>query len=338
MNKKNIAFVFAVFAIAFVFVTAIGGVKNGNISVPKFNEKKEVSIYAKARHDIEKGLLYAMDAAHKEAYKYVDKELDAWITELKECVETEFFPSYFNFWNVKGREIKAVAYTVGHAVGVSRSAEYVMIEEIEKMIEQKVIRPGIAQKRIENITVTAASLYLEKFDSEMSKLQEKICVPTELWNECIADLCGLTLDVESKNVPIAIKTAVVSGITGVGLLAMPVTSVVKKVSEKVASKVTTKVVAKTVAKTGAKAVAKTSMTASQAIPFVGLGVSAAVLVWDIVDYKVSAKKGKKALRTNFSDYFAELKSELLGSSGSSIMGSITEWEEKMKIKMEKDRK
>ena len=336
MNKKNIAFVFAALVIvAYVFVTAIGGIKNGNISV---SSPKEKSIYASVRQDIEKGTLDAMDTAYKEVYEYVENELDSWISELKGRVEKDFFPVYFNFWNVKGREIKTVAYSIGHAIGVSQSAESAMIAEIERMIEQKVIRPEISQKRIENIASSAATLYLETFDFEMNKLQAKLRLPTELWNECIADLCGLTLDVEAKNVPIAMKTVFVSGVAGAGLLAIPVTSVVKKVSTKVASKTATKVVAKTVAKTGTKAVAKTSMTASQAIPFVGLGVSAAVLVWDIVDYKMSAEKGKKVLRTNFSDYFAELKSELLGSSDSGIMGSITEWEEKMKTRMVKNRK
>ena len=71
-------------------------------------------------------------------------------------------------------------------------------------------------------------------------------------------------------------------------------------------------------------------TAAKAIPGIGWAVAAGVAVWDYVDYRINAKKGKEALRENIQDYLEEVKGELMGPSEDGIMGSVIEYENNIK--------
>lgn len=158
------------------------------------------------------------------------------------------------------------------------------------------------------------------------------------WNKYISGLCGLTLDTNQKSYPIAFKTAVVSGTAMTGMMIAPAiknvaTKVSSRIAEKTAAKAGTKAAEKVAVKAGSKAAAKGAGTVAKAIPYIGWGITAVICIWDIVDYSKSASEGKKLLRTSLEEYFGEIKTELLGNNETSIMGSITLWENSLKAKI-----
>lgn len=137
------------------------------------------------------------------------------------------------------------------------------------------------------------------------------------------------MDVDAKKYPIALKSVVASGVGLTGFTVYKIAPKIKNVAVKVSTKIAGKIGTKTVAKTGGKAIAKIAGNGAKAIPIVGWGITAAICIWDIVDYSRTAREGKAMLRNNLELYFHEVKQTLLGDTNESIMGSITVWENKM---------
>ena len=77
-------------------------------------------------------------------------------------------------------------------------------------------------------------------------------------------------------------------------------------------------------------VAKSVGKFGKAIPYIGWGITAAICIWDIVDYANTASEGKELLKQSLAQYFKEVKTELLCSTDQSIMGSIINWENDVK--------
>ena len=111
----------------------------------------------------------------------------------------------------------------------------------------------------------------------------------------------------------------VSTIGLTGFTAYKVVPMVKDVAVKVSAKIAGKT-ASTVAKTGTSVAAKTAGKAAKAIPIVGWGITAAICIWDVVDYSKTAREGKVMLRKSLDEYFREVKKQLLGNTEDSIMG------------------
>lgn len=341
--KKTIKTVFntiSVMAILFVLFTNLGVIKSfiGKRIPRTFAEPKSVPVM---NYNLEKEIIQAMDTAHAAAYQYTSHELDKWINDMMSRADNEFLDDYFGFMQTKRRELLSIYNSAIHFIRKdTESAEEVAIRELENEISRKVIKPELAQARIENITCQALDVYMTTFDNELVKLQESYKIPTPDWNKYISALCGLTLDTEQKSYPIAFKTAVVSGTAMTGIIAVPViksvaTKVSSKIAEKAAVKAGTKAAEKVVVKTGTKVAVKGVGTAAKAIPYIGWGITAAICIWDIVDYANTSSEGKKLLKTSLEEYFAEIKTEMLGNNESSIMGAITLWENALKARIAK---
>ncbi|MCR5290982.1 MAG: hypothetical protein K6E51_13400 [Treponema sp.] len=107
-------------------------------------------------------------------------------------------------------------------------------------------------------------------------------------------------------------------------------------SEKIALRAGAKVAEKASVKVASKTVANTSgKLAVKAIPIIGWGITAGIVIWDVLDYQVNATKGKEILRENISEYLKEVKTELLSDSEGNIMGAITYWENSLKERIAK---
>lgn len=281
-------------------------------------------------------ILNALEVAHKAAYDHVETSLDIWIEGMLTRVDDNFLDEYFSFMQMKKRELQSLWKTVVHFFyGNAETAEEAAIRELEEEIERKVIRPEISQKRIENITDEAISIYASTLDEEFLKIQTTYNIPTLEWNKYISDICGLTLDIKTKNYPIALKAAVVTSGAAITYAVTPVLKnvaikVSKKISEKVALKTGAKVAEKAATKVTTKAVAKGAGKLGKAIPIIGWGVTAATCIWDVVDYVNTSSEGKVLLKQNLTDYFQEIKTELLCSTDQSIMGTIINWENGVK--------
>jgi hypothetical protein len=320
--------------LAFLFVTNYGATQFCKEGTYPIDISTSVPVFLNTK-DVGPSVLEAMDVAREASYKYVEAELDIWIEEMLSRADKEFLDDYFSFMQVKRRELLGAYNSVVHFIFKDAdTAEEAALKELEEEISRKVIIPTIAQSRIKNITDEAINLYATTLGKELDKVKTKYKISDMKWNEYISDLCGLTLSVESKSYPVAFKTAVVSGVTLSGYLAYPTI-------KKVVNTVSTKLVEKTAAKAGTaaiegaavKAVGKGAGKFAKSIPYVGMGVTAAICIWDIIDYSNSSAEGKALLKQNLSEYFHEVKKELLGSTEQSIMGTITKWENKIQTKI-----
>ena len=182
---------------------------------------------------------------------------------------------------------------------------------------------------------------METFGSELARLQIEYKIPVPEWNKYISDICGLTLDVNQKAYPVKLKMAVVSG-TALSLVSVaPVVKKIastasKKMAARAGAKAGAKIVGKVAAKAGVQAAGRgAAAAASAAIPYVGLGITAAICLWDIIDFANTSAEGKRMLRASLVEYFAEIKTEMLGSGDASIMGSLDVWENNVKEKIKK---
>ncbi|MCR5620852.1 MAG: hypothetical protein K6G18_03255 [Treponema sp.] len=269
----------------------------------------------------------ALDEAHKEAEAYADGELDIWIGEVLARMDREFMDDYFDVLNTYGREAKAILLWLPGELGLSESPETVMTRELEEMVSKKIIRPEVSQSHIKNITDAAINVYTSCLDEELQKIQQAHRIPTPDWNRYICEITGMTMDVESRTYPVSTKAFLVSG----GAIAIASAPALVNVAKSVLSKIAEKTGIKLVEKAGAKAAIKTGgKTVAKAIPIIGWGVTAAIVIWDIADHKGSADKAKAMLKENMRDYMAEVKREMLGSTANSIMGALTDWENKVK--------
>lgn len=332
---KNCINVLCLIILSFVFLTNLGAVKSF------FTKDTPTAPVAPTpvvpvTYDLEPEVLNALEIAHNTAYDCVDAELDSWINEMLDRVDENFLDEYFSFMQVKKREILSLYNTVVHFFNKNaETAEEAAIRELEEEIERKVIKPEIAQARIDNITRKAIDVYVTTLDAQLLKVKESYKVPNVEWNRYISDICGLTLDIENRNYPITFKTMVVSGAAITGYAVAPVvknvaTKVSTKIAEKTALKTGTKIAEKTVAKASTTTVAKSVGKFGKAIPYIGWGVTAAICIWDIADYANTASEGKELLKQSLAQYFQEVKTELLCSTDQSIMGSIINWENDVK--------
>ncbi len=335
---KIIIFLILFFVTGTLFVSQLGNLLRSNFNVNKKNAEEVVITYPSNNE-----ICDVLDTAHEKAYDYAANALDEWIAEMMIRVDEDFINDYFSFINVKKREISAVYHSTVHFFNKSSAtAEEVASRELEDELSRKVIKPEISQAKIKNIMDNAVSIYMETLDTGFSNLQSEYQIPTPEWNNYISDICGITMDSEQKNYPFKFKLLVASGVALTGITTVSfVAPLVKKVMTKVSTRIVARVAAKASAKAGTKIIASTATKAGtkavaasfNVVPIIGLGVTAAICIWDIADYAYNASKGKKMLRQNLSEYFAEVKAEMLSDSESSIMGCLSNFENSLKRNM-----
>ena len=334
-TTKRIITAISIIALAFVFFSNLGAVKS---IASKLKAKTAPSVVYPSAMEIET----AMKTARSAAYRYASKEIDSWIDELMYRVDNAFLGDYFSFVQVKKREITSLFYSIRHFFDSdSETAEEIITRELEKKLSDIVIKPEQSQFRINEITKGAVGVYMETFGSELARLQIEYKIPVPEWNKYISDICGLTLDVNQKAYPVKLKMAVVSG-TALSLVSVaPVVKKIastasKKMAARAGAKAGAKIVGKVAAKAGVQAAGRgAAAAASAAIPYVGLGITAAICLWDIIDFANTSAEGKRMLRASLVEYFAEIKTEMLGSGDASIMGSLDVWENNVKEKIKK---
>ena len=328
-KMKSVITILCVLTLSFILVASLGVTtfdRVFNKNKTESNTTTEKQSVALRDYNLDNEVLEGMKIAHQAAYDYTAKELDKWIGEMLSRADEDFLGDYFGFMNTKRREVLSLYNKVYNYLDKSHeTAEEAALRELEEELSQKVIKPEISQARIKNITDGAISLYLLTLEDNLRNIQEKYQYPTLEWNEYISSLCNITLSVDDKKYPLAFKSAVVSSAGLLGYGATAITPVIKNVATKV-SKVATRTAAKGVTTGTAAITAKTAGTAAKSLPYIGWGITAAIAIWDIVDYAQTSSEGKELLRKSLEEYFNEIKTELLSDSENSIMGVITQWE------------
>ena len=347
--KKRTFWKLAFFTLLVVFAAFYVAPYVGKLSFDNLNfqyepikeSRSEEVVAVEYKFDFDGEILKALDNAHDAAQKFANVELDNWIEEIMARVDDKFLDEYFGFIQTKCREVKTLIQTVKNKLSWSdKTPEDMLAEELEVKISNMVIRPEISDAAIKNIADNAIDVYYSCLDRSFQEIRVAHRIPVPAWNEYISGLTNMTLRAEQAAfkegvTPLTTKTLVVSGVAVTALAARPVIeNIAKSVSAKIAAKTGAKVVEKAGAKAAVEVVAKTGGKAAvRVIPFIGWAVTIGVGIWDVVDYKINASKGKEVLRENIRDYLTEIKAELMGPSSGSIMSSIVLWENDFKERL-----
>lgn len=340
MNKKLIAvsilgFVFLCFGV-FYIGQKIFSKQNFNDSSVDCNRDTSI-VEPVYNFDFDEEIQSALVDAHAVAEEYVNAELDKWIEEVMSRVDEKFLDEYFGLLQTKKRELTVLYQTILQKTHLSnKSVENMLEDELEAKISNQIICPEVSAERMKNIADEAIVLYCSTLDKRFSEIRIQHKIPKPVWDKYIEDLCVITLrceqGYEDSITSIPAKLMAISGITVTTMAVKPLVDVaVKKISAKIAAKsgaelaekAGAKLAVETAAKAGGKSVVK-------ALPAIGCAVAIGLAVWDVVDYKVNAAKGKEILKESIRDYLFEIKREMMGKSSGSIMSSIILWENEFK--------
>lgn len=308
-----------------VAITRAGDlVKHTDEDMPEFKNSAAVP---QLDYNLDEELLEAMLSAEKTSEKYISDELDKWIAEMRKRTDI-FLDDYFSFVNVKTREAKAVYHYISHKIyNPLPSASTVARRELENEISKQIIKKEIAQQKIENITNQSVTLFMDTFDKELIKIQNRHNIPTPDWNKYLSRLCNLASEYETRSIPISAKIF----LSACGVLTVKAASpVITKIGQKVGQKLIVKAGSKAASSLGAK-------TIGELLPGAGMCIAAVVIIWDLYDYKKTADNGRKDLKVGFEEYFKEMKDELMGRTENSIMGSIVAWENSVREQISKNK-
>ena len=315
--------------VAVVVVLITNGGKMVGEAAPEMPETAATAAEFQFDYNINREILDAIDVADSAAGRYASAELDRWIAEMMGRTD-KFLDEYFSFKNVKLREGAAIYHYIGHKVNKNHlTASEAAMKNLEEEISRNIIDSSTAQRRIEEISNGTANEFMKTFNTELSKVQAKYAVPVQEWDRHIQRLCGITSEFNTRNVSVATKLVMVSGgVLTLRAVAPIFTKICQKIGQKfaISAGVRAAGAAGAASTAGAAGAAGTTAAVGSAIPIIGIGITAAVIAWDIYDYSKTADKGKRELRASFIEYFREMKAELMGPTENSIMGSIAMWE------------
>ena len=177
-----------VVGLAFVCVTNFGkiaGVKGWEM--PQFENSKVVPQF---NYNVDQEILDAMATAEQSATQYTSDAIDGWIGEMMGRTEG-FLDDYFSFTNVKAREVAAAGHFIVNAIFKNQpTAAEAAMRNLEEDISKYVVKPAIAQQKVENITNGAVATFMNTFNSELLKVQAKHNIPTPAHQSNIVFLGG----------------------------------------------------------------------------------------------------------------------------------------------------
>ena len=294
------------------------------ISSIDFSARKSESAERKTEKEIirsipkdklDKEVCASMEKAYSDAEKYASGKLDEWIDSTMERADSDFLPWYFGYFNMKVRDIKSVAYDIGHKVSSSiPDAETVLIEDLNEALNNRLFQPETTQMKFEAILRETATVYSNSLSAEMAKIPAKYNLTKPEWEAYLNDISHVVYNSGTSMTSLPVK-GVVAGTSalgiGAGSLFVKGISAVKNGAVKVFEKATAKKLAKKgIAKTAGKAAGKAAGKGIGKIAGKALGpiITVAIVAWDIADYKMAEKKDKPILRSNIKEYLECVKS------------------------------
>jgi hypothetical protein len=299
-------------------------------------ERSEASIAQPIPWDtVDEEIAAALRQAHAAAESYADAELGEWTDELQRRIDDDFLEWYFSYWQQQWLGLRSMGYwiadraVVERVIGDQPSMAERITEEIQEEFSRRVLRPGIAQLRLERIADATVRLYVTELSKSLADIPEKYRIPKADWERHLDDLALLTAHVEgNREVSLTLKTVTVSGAAGGTVAAAKVAQVLKPAIAKIGTKMTAgaaaegagKIASSLASKTGAKVGAKVGGK------FLGAIIGVGVIVWDVWDHRRTGKVQRPVLRKNLADYLAELQQSLLYEPETGLMIIIDQLE------------
>lgn len=279
---------------------------------------------------VDEEMTLALKDAHESTRSYASKQLDFWVDELMTQVDTSFLDWYFDYFSQKKREFKGFLVQLSsgafHLVNSNsptpeEKVAEVITEDFQQEFAKRVLRPKIAQLRLERLTQQTINHYLEDLRGKVDEVQRTNKIPVADWNRYLSDIAITINDGEENPTNISMKLLVGGG----GYLAIKplVVPLLGKVGSLMTAKLSGKVGAKIAAKTGASLAGK--IGAELLDPIVGIGI----IAWDLWDYNHTVIVERPILQKNIADYLKEVKFSLLDNPVNGIMTPIEKIESKI---------
>lgn len=279
---------------------------------------------------VDQAIASALTTAHDQAENYASEELDLWMNELKDRVDSNFLDWYFGYFNQKQIEFKSFFVQLSSGVRSLIQPNYpnpsdkvaeVITRDFQEEFAKRVLRPQIAQLRLERLTQQTVKHYLNDFTVNLQDIPLTYRIPQADWNRYLNDIAISINDTEGNLSTLSLK--VLMG--GSAYLAVKplVTPLVLKVGSKMVGKLAGKTGAKIALKTGA------SLTGKVAAGLLDCTVGVGILLWDIWDTYHTAAVEKPILRETLFEYLDQVKASILENPETGVMTVIDQIEHKI---------
>ncbi|MFP4692747.1 MAG: hypothetical protein ACLFM2_02685 [Halothece sp.] len=274
-------------------------------------------------NQIDQAVASALKNAHESAEGYADQELQIWVDDLMERVDSSFLDWYFGYFNQKQIEYKSfftgINANLQSWLNLSsdqpeeRIAE-VITEDFQTEFAKRVLRPQIAQLQLERITNETVRYYLNEIEENIQQIPVKYQIPKGDWNRYLSEISVSIYDTEGKPSSLSLKTLAGGG--AYFALKPLIAPALPVISSKVVGKLAGKAGAKIATKTGGVVAGKIGSALLDTT--VGVGI----ILWDVWDNQQTASIEKPIMRENLADYLQEVKESLLHNSETGILTAV----------------
>lgn len=271
-------------------------------------------------------LLASMQRARAEARTLAEARLDAWIAGLVERVDEDFLEWYFGYWNQQVFGIQGIYQSVAHWVdGDQPTAAEKLTEELQEEFTHRVLRPQVAQLRLERITIEVVDLYVNRLRQDLQGIPERYDITPADWDRYLEDIAVLSQSAgQVRGVPLTLKAVTGATVTGsvvlAGVMRPALTRLGAHVSGRVWGRAISQAAGQMAAKTGGKVAARTGGK------LLGWIVGVGIVVWDVFDHYQTRRNAEPLLRQNLIEYLEEMKLALLEDADAGVMGVIQSME------------
>src|SRR5919202_1325010 len=279
---------------------------------------------------VNEAMKLTLDNAYKSAENYASKELDVWVNQLMNRVDSSFLDWYFSYFNQKQIEYKSIFVQLSssaarllnpHNPTPAEKVAEVVTEDFQKEFAKRVLIPQTSQLRLESITQQTVKHYLDELRGNINNIPVRYNLPQADWERYLNEIAITIKDTEGNISNLSLK--VLAG--GGSYLALKplVAPLVLKVGSKVVTKLASKAGAKVATKTGAVLAGKLGAAVLDCT--VGVGI----ILWDVWDNNHTASVEKPILHDNLAAYLQEVKFSLLNNSENGIMTVINQIQSKI---------
>ncbi|MDB9374875.1 hypothetical protein [Nodularia sphaerocarpa] len=279
---------------------------------------------------VDEEMILALKNAHEDTRSYASDQLDIWVDEWMTQVDSSFLDWYFSYFTQKQREYKGfwLALSSGalHLVNPDNptpeeKVAEIITESFQQEFAKRVVRPKIAQLKLERLTQQTINHYVEDLEGKVDEVKIRNKIPLADWNRYLSDI-AITIN-DGKEIPASFSMKVLLGGSGYVAIKPLVVPLLGKIGSQMTAKLSGKIGAKIAAKTGASLTGK--IGAGLLDPIFGIGI----IAWDLWDYNHTVKIERPILRKNIADYLKEVKFSLLDNPVNGIMTPIEEIESKI---------
>jgi len=267
---------------------------------------------------LDTALRSSMIDAREVAKGAASKELDGWVDGLMEQVDNNFLDWYFGYLHQQKIGLKSLLYGMRHWVNSkSTSAAEKATEDFQLEFSNRVLRPEISQKQLEQITDNAVRNYIGTLSQMLNEVPEKYDIPQGDWTEYLDNASSLGSKVNgNRDIDLTLKTIASSTAAGTVAAIKVAGPAVKSIASKASVSLTGKAAGAMAAKTGGKVAAKAG--GKLLGPIVGIGI----ILWDVWDQNQTKNTNKPILRENLHAYLKLEKNTLLDAPQGSVMSAI----------------